>query len=119
MSLTLKDLRTAGVRIHFTVAGLNGGRFDIPAQDLERFVADPLAWYAEQYLATREQVERLKHFVDRGRLCVATTKRGTPCQNSASDGLDVTPRDFRPEEGDGRCPVHLRQFLAQRKLAAA
>src|SRR5438034_1226762 len=110
LALHLAAERLAAAGILFHVPGLqhNGverGFFDISADRIVAYHADPVSWYTEVYGASREQVEAFQAFVTSGYRCNKVTRSGVRCSRRIEEFWHLGVRDYKPAL-DGFCWQH-------------
>src|SRR5262249_8958552 len=87
------------------VPGLDCGSFDIPANEVPMYLTDPDGWYARAYNVSRERIVEFHQLVESDFQCMATTRRGTRCQNPIEESYRLAPNSFDATI-DGFCKQH-------------
>ena len=104
----IKRVSALGVRFHVSHPAPGGSRtLEIPADDLELFERDPVAYFAKRHRVTKEQYIDW-HATEYSVRCSSTTKHGRRCKHIVKGGFDVDIERWMELQGQ-YCEIHTRQ----------
>jgi len=108
----IKRLSALGVTFQVSHPAPGGSRtLDIPADDLELFERDPIAYFARRHRVTKEQYLDW-HATEYSVRCSSTTKCGQRCKHIVKGGSDLDIERWVELQGRD-CEIHANMRTAQ------